>query len=286
MIAENIAAVRMPGDDAGDEERADGRFGHHPVEDEDETGRDENAERARRGERARRQARMVLVAPHLGHHDRPHGRHGCDARAGHRAERAAGDHRRDRHAARHLADPGADAVIEIRREAHVEDELSHQDEERNGDEDEAASLVPWDEQRVGQRRAGSFQDPEADGGPGHRHRNSDGDSEDEEHEHRDDADETGEREAHDAASSPGCPVTRGRHGTRDVSAVQRAGRGWPVGLHARGVREHPRDHHQRADRQEAHERPQRHVEILTGLPRLDHEGHEARSPARPSTRRR
>ena len=79
-----------PGDDTGEIELRYGRIGQHAVDDHVDRGRDQDAERAARGDGAEEQALGVAVLLDLADGDGADGRSGGDARAGRRREHRAG----------------------------------------------------------------------------------------------------------------------------------------------------------------------------------------------------
>ena len=128
-------AIEQRGKEAGNQRRleqlGDVLLGRDGVDDEDDGGRDEDAERAADGDRAGGEPVAVAVAPQLGQRRAPERGGGRDRRAADGAEPGAGADHRHGQAAAQMADEAARRLEQIGGEARALGEGAHQDEERD-----------------------------------------------------------------------------------------------------------------------------------------------------------
>ena len=145
---------RMPGGEQLDR----GLLRRHGVEDHRDRRRDDDGDRARRGDQADGEALVVAALLERGIDHPAHGDDGADGGVRHRAEQFGGRDRRHRERAAHAADDRHDHVDDAPRDAALRHDLAGQHEERNGQQRkivEAAEHVGLD--GVGRNVAGDGQ---------------------------------------------------------------------------------------------------------------------------------
>ena len=123
--------AEQAGNDAGDEELADGGLGQQPVDDEDHRRRDQDPEGAPGRDRSGGQAVVVAEPAHLRHRHLRHRRGGGERRSADGGESGARADRRHREAAPEVAEEGVGGPVQLARETALVHEQPHQDEERN-----------------------------------------------------------------------------------------------------------------------------------------------------------
>ena len=123
--------AQQAGQHAGGEQLADVRLGDDAVDHHDRRRRDHDAQRAAGGDDAGRQVVGVAELLHRRVGDLAHRRRGGDRRAADRAEAGAGEHRRVRQAAAHVADERIGGAEQLVRQPGAGDEVAHQDEQRH-----------------------------------------------------------------------------------------------------------------------------------------------------------
>ena len=136
-----------PGQDAADEEIGDRQVHHEAVDDEDDRGRNDDADRAAGRRRGGREMPVVAALDHLGMHDRADRRGGRRVGARDGGEQAAGAQRCHRQPAPQPAEEGIGEAGETARDARAVDEVAREDEERHRQQGEAVG------EDVGERRA-------------------------------------------------------------------------------------------------------------------------------------
>ena len=132
---------QQPREYAGHEQSDDRGLRDYTVDDERDARRDEGAEGAARGERSGGQLSVVLALLQLGQGHGSDGRGGGDTGARHRREQAAGRDVRVEQAAGQELEPAGEAAIQLPAEPRAQDDLSHEDEERNRGQHEVVGEV-------------------------------------------------------------------------------------------------------------------------------------------------
>ena len=130
------------GDDVSEEELPDRLPRVDPVDDQDDAGRDQDAERRPGGDGTGVQDRVVMVFLHRRDGDGAHRRRGRRVRAADRGKGRTGHDRRDRQSPPVMAEPPVRRVVEAVVVARVVDELPDEDEHRDHREAVAGEDVP------------------------------------------------------------------------------------------------------------------------------------------------
>ena len=151
-IEHEEAGHDQAGDHAGDEQLRHRGLGERAVDDHREARRNENAERAARRERSRREHAVVVAAGELRQRDAADRGRGRDARSAHRGEdRAARDVGLQQPAGQgrdELREPVVDAV----REAADAQDIGHEHEQRHRREGERVHAAPAHQAEAVERR--------------------------------------------------------------------------------------------------------------------------------------
>ncbi len=146
----------------GGEEFADARLGHDAVDHHDRRRRDQDTERAARGDRADGELIRIPVVAHRRVCDFRHRRRGGDRRAANRAETGARHHGGHRQAAAQMPDEGVRGAVQLLRHAGARDEVAHQDEQRNDRERVLEPRLVDDGRCRGHRRPEALHPPQSE----------------------------------------------------------------------------------------------------------------------------
>ena len=145
-----IARHQQAGQHARHEQPSDRFLHQRAVQHHDDAGRDQNAQRAARRQRAEHDPGLVAARQHLGNGD------GADrGRCGDARARDGGEHRAAcdvgvQQPAGQAAQQHHDATVEVAADAAAQDDLAHQQKHRHGDQDVAVGVVPDDRRQRGQ----------------------------------------------------------------------------------------------------------------------------------------
>ncbi len=141
-VAHEEAREEQPRQHARDEELGDRHLRRDPVDDHDDRGRDEQAQRARARERADRHVLGVAAAPELRQRHLADGGAGGRARARHGREDRAADDVGVQQPAGNALQPGGEALEHVLRQARAEEDLAHPQEERQRGEGPRRARAP------------------------------------------------------------------------------------------------------------------------------------------------
>ena len=131
---------QQAGTDTGDEQLADRLLGDDAIEDQGQRGRDQDAQRAAGRDDAGRQSGRIAALAHLGNARGTDRRTGGGTRSAHRGEHRAGHHVGGAEAAGDASHPAVERGIQVAAGARLADCRAHQDEQRNGQQDEIVEL--------------------------------------------------------------------------------------------------------------------------------------------------
>ncbi len=131
-------------DDARGEQHPDVRLRRHAIHHHDDGRRDENAERAARGDRCRRQRVAIAQAPHGRNGHLAHRRRGGHAGAADGPETAASRYGCHGQPAAAAADDGLGCAEQVARDPGARHQIAHQHEQRQHDEGVDERGIPRD----------------------------------------------------------------------------------------------------------------------------------------------
>ena len=164
---------QQAGQDAREKQPPDRGFGGDPVDDHRHRRRDQDAECAAGGDRARGDLVGIAALAHLGDAHLADRGAGGGTGAGHRGEKGAGAEVGHHQPARHLRQPAFERLVEIGPRPGRRDRRAHDDEHRDRQEREAVELAV-EQLRQGHQRSHAVerqQEPSRDdqqaGGHGH-----------------------------------------------------------------------------------------------------------------------
>ena len=152
---------------SGEENLDDGDVRLHGVDHHGDRRRDENAERARTGQRA--EAHVFVIAALLQFRQGDLGNRGAGRgrRSRYRAEHAAGEHVDVHEPARQPVQPGRESAKHLLRQPRAEQDFAHPDEERQGRERPRRAVAPHRRRKHAARRNAAAGELHA--GPSRRH---------------------------------------------------------------------------------------------------------------------